>query len=142
MPDVVNKIIRGTFGRLWIDGELLANIKSFECKATMHYETVQVNNELCDQQRYLGYDVAGTMTLHKINTLMVNKVKAGMINGRMPAIKLVGALADVDSNGSERIEIYNVTFDEVTLMKFENATVGEEEVPYKAGGFKYLDTIA
>ena len=141
MPDIVNKIIRGTFGRLWIDGELLANIKSFECKATMNYETLKINGEMCDQQRYLGYALAGTMTLHKINTLMVNKVRAGMINGQMPPIKLVGALADVDSDGSERIEIYNVTFDEVTLLKFENGTVGEEEVPFKAGGFKYLDTI-
>ena len=142
MPDVVNKIIRGTFGRLWIDGELLANIKSFEVKATMNYETVQINGEFCEQQRYTGYALAGTMTLHKINTLMANKVKAGMVNGQMPQIKLVGALADVDSTGSERIEIYSVTFDEVTLMKFENAVVGEEEVPFKAGGFRYIDTIA
>lgn len=141
MADVVNKIIRGTFGRLWIDGELLANIKSFECKATMKYEAVEINGEFCEQQRYLGYSLAGTMTMHKINTLMANKVKAGMVNGQMPQIKLVGALADVDSSGSERIEIYNVTFDEVTLMKFENATVGEEEVPFKAGGYKFIDTI-
>ena len=73
---------------------------------------------------------------------MANKVKAGMVNGQMPQIKLVGALADVDSNGSERVEIYNVTFDEVTLLKFENGTVGEEEVPFKGGGFKFIDTIA
>ena len=142
MADVVNKIIRGTFGRLWIDGELLANIKSFELKATMNYEAVQINGEFCEQQRYLGYSLAGTMTMHKINTLMANKVKAGMVNGQMPQIKLVGALADVDSNGSERIEVYNVTFDEVTLMQFENGAVGEEEVPFKAGGYKYIDTIA
>ena len=142
MADVVNKIIRGTFGRLWIDGELLANIKSFELKATMNYEAVQINGEFCEQQRYTGYSLAGTMTMHKINTLMANKVKAGMVNGQMPNIKLVGALADVDSNGSERVEVYSVTFDEVTLMKFENGTVGEEKVPFKAGGYKYIDTIA
>ena len=142
MADVVNKIIRGTFGRLWIDGELLANIKSFEAKATMKYETVEINGEFCEQQRYTGYSLAGTMTMHKINTLMANKVKAGMVNGQMPQIKLVGALADVDSNGSERVEIYNVTFDEVTLLKFETGTVGEEEVPFKGGGFKFIDTIA
>ena len=141
MPDLVNKIIRGTFGRLWIDGELLANIKSFEAKATMKYETVEINGEFCEQQRYTGYSLAGTMTMHKINTLMANKVKAGMVNGQMPQIKLVGALADVDSNGSERVEIYNVTFDEVTLLKFETGTVGEEEVPFKGGGFKFIDTI-
>jgi hypothetical protein len=142
MADVVNKIIRGTFGRLWLDGELLANIKSFELKATMNYETVQVNGEFCEQQRYTGYSLAGTMTLHKINTFIANKVKDGMKTGAMPNIKLVGALNDVDSEGSERIEVYDVTLDEVTLLKFENNTVGEEEVPFKAGGYKYIDTIA
>ena len=142
MAEVVNEIIRGTFGRLWIDGELLANIKSFELKATMNYETVQINGEFCDQQRYTGYSLAGTMTLHKINTLIANKVKAGMVNGQLPQIKLVGALADVDSVGSERVEVYNVTFDEVTLLQFKNATVSEEEVPFKAGGYRYIDTIA
>ena len=71
----------------------------------------------------------------------INMNGAFMLNGTMPVIKLVGSVADPDAKGSERIEIYDVTFDEVTLMKFENATVGEEEVPFKAGGFRYIDTI-
>ena len=33
-----NKVIRGTFGRAWVDGDLMANVKSFEAKATIDYE--------------------------------------------------------------------------------------------------------
>ena len=33
MADIKNKIIRGTFGRLFVNGQALANVKSFEIKA-------------------------------------------------------------------------------------------------------------
>ena len=45
MADVKNKIIRGTFGRLFVNGQPLANVKSFEIKATVNYETVNINGE-------------------------------------------------------------------------------------------------
>ncbi|MBR3631958.1 MAG: phage tail tube protein [Elusimicrobiaceae bacterium] len=141
MAEVVNKILRGTFGRLWAQGKRLANVKSFEAKATLKYEAVEINGELCEQQRYLGYSLAGTIVVHKTDTYLVNLILNGMVTGSMPPIKLVGRLADPDANGSERVEIYDVTFDEATLMQFENATVSEESVPFKAGGFRYLDKI-
>ena len=141
MAEVTNKIIRGTFGALWMDNEQLANVKSFECKASMHYETVQVSGELCDQQRYTGYDLSGTVVLHKINTQMASKVASGMKTGSMPSIKFVTRLADPDSVGAERVAIYDVTFDEVTLTAFTNGNIGEESVPFKAGGYEYLDVI-
>lgn len=141
MADVVNKIIRGTFGRLWINGKHVANVKSFELKATMNYETVNVNGELCDQNRYVGYSLAGTVLVHKVDSYMAKLVKEGMVTGSMPVIKMVGVLADPDSTGSERIEVYDVVFDEVTLMQFENASISEESVPFKAGGYRFIDTI-
>ena len=141
MAEVVNKILRGTFGRLWAQGKRLANVKSFEAKATLKYEAVEINGELCEQQRYLGYSLAGTIVVHNTDTYLVNLILNGMVTGSMPPIKLVGRLADPDANGSERVEIYDVTFDEATLMQFENATVSEESVPFKAGGFRYLDKI-
>lgn len=139
--DVRNQIIRGSFGRVWLNGKKLANVKTFECKATLNYEEIDVNGELCKQNVYTGYSLAGTMTLHKIDSYVINLLKDAIASGSMPDLKIVGAVADVDSNGSERVEIYNVTIDEMTLLKFENATIGEEEIPFKAGGFKFIDTI-
>jgi len=140
--EITNKIIRGSFGRLWVNGKLMANVKSFECKATLQYEELNVNNNLAKQQRYLGYSVAGTMTLHKVDSFTATLLKSGIKTGSLPSIKMVARLADPDSAGAERIEIFNVSFDELTLMHFENNTVEEESVPFKAGGFEYLDIIA
>ena len=53
--DVRNQIIRGSFGRVWLNGKKLANVKTFECKATLNYEEIDVNGELCKQNVYTGY---------------------------------------------------------------------------------------
>ena len=45
-----NDIIRGTYGRVWIDGELFANVKSFEAKLTLNYEEVDLSNDLGKHQ--------------------------------------------------------------------------------------------
>ena len=60
-----------------------------------------------------------------------------MTTGVLPKIKIVGVVADPDSDGSERVEIYDVTLDEVTLLVITNASVGEESVPFKAGGLSF-----
>lgn len=141
MADVKNKIIRGTFGRLFVNSQPMANVKSFEVKATINYETVNINGELCEQQRMVGYSLAGTMVLHKVDSYVAKLIGDGLYTGSLPKIKIVGTLADVDSDGSERVEIYDVTLDEITLLQFENGAIGEESVPFKAGGYRYIDMI-
>lgn len=59
----------------------------------------------------------------------------------LPDIKMVAALVDPTSDGAERVELYGVTFDEIMLNKFENKTVLEEEVPFRADGYKFIDVI-
>lgn len=142
MTEIQNKILRGIFGRLWVNDRLMAHLKSFECKVTGSYETVDVNGELCEQQRFVGYGISGTMVLHKVDSGVARLVAEGYQSGVMPTIKFVARLDDPSISGSERVEIYNVTFDEFMMIQFENKAIGEESVPFKAGGFKYLDTIS
>ena len=137
--EVRNKIIRGTFGKLWVNNIHMANIKSFELKATMNYEEIDINGNLCKQYRYTGYSLSGTMVLHKIDSYITALVKDGMKSGQMPDIKFVSSLSDPDADGSDRIEVYDVVFDETTLMQFENGSIGEESVPFKAGGYNLID---
>lgn len=136
-----NKIIRGSFGKVWLNDERLANVKSFEAKATLDYEDVDVNGDLGQKHRYMGYSVAGTLTLHKYDSTVAKLMKDAIVSGVMPEIKVIAALDDPTAYGAERVALYDVTLDEVTLNKFENKGLTEEEVPFKAGSFKYLDTI-
>ena len=136
-----NKIIRGSFGKVWLNDERLANVKSFEAKATLDYEDVDVNGDLGQKHRYMGYSVGGTLTLHKYDSTVAKLMKDAIVSGVMPEIKVIAALDDPTAYGAERVALYDVTLDEVTLNKFENKGLTEEEVPFKAGSFKYLDTI-
>lgn len=136
-----NKIIRGSFGKVWLNDERLANVKSFEAKASLDYEDVDVNGDLGQRHRYMGYSVSGTLTLHKYDSTVAKLMKDAIVSGVMPEIKVIAALDDPTAYGSERVALYDVTLDEVTLNKFENKGLTEEEVPFKAGSFKFLDLI-
>ena len=136
-----NKVIRGTFGRAWVDGDLMANVKSFEAKATLDYEDMDVNGDLGQKKRYMGYSVAGTMTLHKFDSYILKKYQAAIRNGDLPEMKIVAALAYPQSYGAQRVALYDVHLDEITLLQFENKTVLEEEVPFTAGDYEFLDLI-
>lgn len=137
----MNNVILGTNGKLYVNGIRYAHIKSFELKATMNYEEIDVNGNLAKQYIYTGYALSGTMSLHKINSYNANLVKDGMKTGVMPDIKFVASVNDPNFDGQDRIEVEGVTFDEVTLLAFENGQIGSEDVPFKASGYNYIDIM-
>lgn len=135
-----NKIILGTFGRVWVNNEQLSGVKSFEAKISLEHETVNFQEELGDDYEYVGYSIAGTMTLHKQDSRLAIMLEDGILTGVMPDIEVVARLADPRAHGHERIKLSGVVFDEVAF-RMENKTLGEEEVPFKAARFKFLDKI-
>lgn len=141
LPFNHNKVMRGTFGKVWVDGERMSNVKSFEAKATIDYEDMDVNGDFGKKKRYMGYSIAGTMTLHKFDSFILSKYHAGVMNGELPDMTMVSALDDPTGYGAERVALYDIKLDEITLSKFENRTVTEEEVPFTAGSFEFLDLI-
>lgn len=136
-----DKVLRGTFGKVWVDDERMANLKGFEAKATIDYEDMDINGEFGKRKRFMGYSISGTMTLHKFDSFIVKKVHAGLQSGELPELKLVAALDDPQSYGAERVALYDVCLDELTLAKFENKGLVEEEVPFTAGRYEFLDLI-
>lgn len=136
-----NKIILGTFGRVFINNKRIANIKSFELKASMNYEEIDVNGNLIKQYKYTGSSLSGTMEVHKVDSYNINLVKDAIKTGVMPDIKIVGELTDPNIDGDEAIEITNVYLDEATLLAFTNGEVRDESTAFRAGGYNYISTI-
>lgn len=136
-----NSVILGTFGRLYINNVRVANIKSFELKASMNYEDILVNGNLITQSKYTGSTLTGTMVVHKVDSFNINLVKDAIKTGVMPSIKFMGELSDVNIDGDEAIEVSDVMFDEATLLSFVNGEVREESTAFRAGDFNYLSTI-
>lgn len=136
-----NKIILGTFGKVYINNKRIANIKSFELKASMDYEDIKVNGELITQYKYTGSSLIGTMEVHKVDSYNINLVKDAIKTGVMPDIKIVGELSDPNTDGDEAIEVTGVLLDEATLLAFTNGEVRDESTAFRAGGYNYISTI-
>lgn len=136
-----NKVFRGTFGKVWVDGERLSNVKSFEAKASIDYEDMNVNGDFGTKKRYMGYSISGTMTLHKFDSFILRKYQKGVMTGELPDMTIVVALDDPTAYGAERVQLRDVMLDEITLSKFENKTLTEEEVPFTAGSYEFLDLV-
>lgn len=136
-----NSVILGTFGKLYINNVRVAEIKSFELKASLQYEDILVNGNLITQSKYKGATLTGTLVLHKVNSFNIKLVKDAIKTGVMPSIKFMGELADPNIDGDEAIEVTNVMFDEATLLSFANGEVREESTAFRAGDYNYLSTI-
>ena len=143
MPETfkANDVIRGTNGSVWIDTEKFANCKKFEAKCTFKYEDVEVSEQLGKARKFVGYEIKGTISLHKVDSSMIKKLAEGIKQGNLPVFKVIARLADPSIAGQERVELIDVTFDEMTLLQFESKKLIEEEFPFEAVGFNFVDTI-
>ena len=136
-----NKTINGTFGKVWLDGELLAECISFEAKITIEYDDIDIAGDLAKHKKQIGWTGEGTMTLKKVDSIIAKKMQDGVKTGKLPEMVLVAKLEDPASDGAERVEFTGITINEVIALKFEQKTVREEEVPFNFSGYRFIDLI-
>jgi len=136
-----NDVISGTYGSIWIGTEKFAQCNKFEAKCTFKYEDVDISEQLGSDRKFVGYEIKGTITLSKVDSSLVKQLAEGINKGSMPVFKVVARNADPSAKGQERVELIDVTFDEMTLLSFERKKLVTEEFPFAAVGFNYVDTI-
>jgi len=136
-----NKQINGTFGSMWVNNEKWLDVETFEAKVTINFEDVNMAEDLATHKKMTGWAGEGSTTVKKVYSrganLMANAVKTGI----MPEISMVGKLADPDAYGAERVSISEVTFNEFMLLKFEQKTLGTEELPFNFADYDLIDSI-
>ena len=136
-----NEQINGTFGSVWVDNELWAETESFEATANIDYEDQNMAGSLATYKKQTGWNGTGSMTIKKINSRVNKKMEAAIKSGKTPRMKIVGKLADPDALGTERVALYDVTFDSFVLMNFEQKTLITQELPFAFSDFEFIDTI-
>lgn len=136
-----SRVINGTYGTIWVDGELWAEVDSFEAKVTLNYEDQNFANSGATYKKATGWTGEGSMTIKKVYSRVQRKLAQAVKRGQFPRSTIVGKLADPDSYGTERVVLDDVTFNEITLMKFEQKTLGSEEVPFAFSNYNMPDLI-
>lgn len=137
-----SKVMNGTFGEVWHDGQWLTNIRSAEATVEITKEEVQRAGT-----RWVGHKVTslsgtGTISGYKITTELLELIgqvaddKQGMF-----VTELILALKDPEAIGAYRVRLKGVQFDSIPLLQYEVGALVEEELPFTFTGYDLLDPI-
>ena len=136
-----NMFLVGTNGAVWVNGQLLSNIKKIELKLTGSFEDVSVIDNYGTFAVFTGYSGDGTVTLQKVDSYVVNLLSDAYKTGVMPDITIISRLTNKATGKTERIAVKDVSFTEYFLANYESKGLIEEAIPLKFSGFEVLDTI-
>jgi hypothetical protein len=134
--------INGNYGQVWLNGDLVGEATSLECKVTNVKADVKVLGDPWKHSKVMGYEGKGTLKLNKISDRIWLTMQSNFATGLQTPCSIYATLSDPASNGATRVNIEDVIFDEFTVINFEVDKLLEEDVPFTFAGFSYIDTIA
>lgn len=136
-----SRAINGTWGEVWLDGELVGECYGLQIKWTVNKEDVKMCGRMEVGKKVTGASGTGTIKLHKTNSRLLIKYAEKIRKGIVEAGTIISKLADPDSYGTERIAVKDVMFDELVLADWEAGVIGKSEYPFTFGDFEPLDMI-
>lgn len=142
MAPKAENVMNGTYGSLWVNGDLWAECDTFESKVTISYDDVHFANDGATHKKATGWSGGGTMTIKKIYSRVQNVMANAVRQGIYPRFEFVGKLADPDSLGSQRVALHDVTIDDFELLKFEQKKLESEQIAFKFSDYQLIDSVS
>lgn len=136
-----SKIISGTFGYLWLDGELVQEIVSVKATITPKTETVSQSGQLVDGTKITGLECKGELKANKINSRWINLMSESLKKGKQQSFTLISKLEDPSNGGTERIKLTGCVFSELSLVDWELKKLAENSLSFTFKDWEVIDTI-
>lgn len=139
--DSAKRIISGTWGEVWLDGELVGECYGMQAKFSYDKEKVVMPGQMSKDTKLLSREGTGTLKMHKVNSRM-NLIIGNMVaQGHDPRFTIISKLKDPDAYGFERVAVYNVSFDDEVIADWESGQAGKIEAPFTFTDREFLDAI-
>lgn len=135
--------ISGKFGKLFIDGEEVAYIKSFEATVTKKKVDVPIVGAIYDGKKTTGLSGAGIITLYKVTTNFAKAISDYATSGKDVYFTAQCSNNDPSSGaGTQRITLYNCNTDSVKLSQLDSAgAILEEALPFTFEKYDIQDSF-
>ena len=130
-----SQVWSGTWGQVWIDGELMSEATAFRAEVNLNYEDVKRTRSLMTGKKLTGLEGEGEITLHKVSSYVMNKVAENIKKGIVPDITIESSIQDPAGIGEERIAVKHVKFEKITLADWEAGTLAEESYSFSFTDF-------
>ena len=138
--DSAKRIINGLYGEVWVDGEKIAECTACQAKVAKNKQTVNLCGQFMDDTKVTSGSGTGSLTLYKVDSGFIQRQRE-LQNGVDVRCTIISKLRDPDSFGAERVALYNVSFDDLTLADWQAATMGTVTAPFTFSRYELPDTI-
>lgn len=135
-----NRTLSGSDGQIWVNAELWAELKSIEFKITGNFEDINFVGDPKTHKRYTGSSQEGTIILNKTYSRGVKAISDAFKSGKFPDITILTKVTDKQTGQSERWELREVMFTELS-HKIEAKNLITQEMPFNFGDWDILETI-
>lgn len=134
------RVMSGTFGQVWVNGELWAELDGFQAKYAYNKEEIQMCGNMVTGTKTTSVKGTGSISVKKVYTR--NHTRAdSVVNGVDERAVIVAKLDDPDAFGAERVALYDVSFDDETIMDFSAGSTAKTSFPFTFGRREWLDTV-
>ena len=140
MKKDASRIINGTWGEAWIDGELVGSLYGLQAKISLEKSTIKQCGSLMSGKKTVSAEGTGSVKSFKVDSTQIKRMNV-FKSGNIPTFTIVVKLADPDALGAERVMLTGVTFDDITLFDFEAGVEGKQEMPFSFEDYELLDII-
>lgn len=135
------QVVNGSKGKLYLNGEYVAGVISLSAKVTANKEDVYLDGTTMVDQKTISQKGTGSMELEKISSFMQKQIGEAMREGRDLRFTIRSELNDPDVHGAERVEIRNVSFDEVDLINWTKGKKVTGTYPFTFSDWDLIDEI-
>lgn len=139
--DAAKRIISGTWGEVWLNGQYVGECYKLQAKDSYTREKVAMAGKLRPGYKLTAIEGTGSLGLHKVSSRMATLIGESIRAGNDPAFTVISKLDDPDAYGAERIALSGVLFNDLTLADWETATLGKVEAPFTYDDYEFLDRI-
>ena len=141
MSKKANRVINGTHGAVWVNGEKWLDLESLELKVALEFEDVFFPEDMGKHRKFIGWVGEGSIVTKKVYSRGTNLLAKAVKTGIMPEVTITTKLSDPAAYGTERTTVSGVTFNEFLLAKMEQRTLLQEELPFEFNDFDILEAI-
>ncbi len=139
--DSAKRVISGTWGEVWLDGDKVSECYGLQAKVSFNKEDIALCGQMASDKKVTSVECTGSLRMHKVTSRMALAIGENIRNGKDVRFTIVSKLKDPDAYGAERVVLSNVSFDDLTLADWEAKSVGKVECPFTFTDYEFLDEI-
>lgn len=134
------RVINGLHGELWCDGVKWAEVDAFKVVIRKNKATILMCGQPVEGTKMTSVKNSGAISGFHVDSNAASEINATQ-NGKDVRHTLRGKLADPDALGFETVNVYDVSFDELTAMDFQAGNVSKFNTPFTCGLVEFDDAI-